>query len=313
MRKIAIAIAAGILVVIGITSVVLNIKKDDVAPVISVEATNMKYSVGCEDKVLLQGAKALDKVDGDVSDTLEIVGRTVITEDELEVVEYAACDKSGNVCSQKMVFVMTDKENFQVCDYESYSVDLDNLECKVDDSKYEGYLSASTQVQEEKIVDDKTSNKETSKSEDNAKESVVEGTKEPDDDTESTVEPTAELTKEPTKEPTKKPTKEPTKEPTKKPTKEPTKEPTQQPTDGKPTIVLKTNDITVRRGSSTTVYLNCIKQIKDDKDSSEQLFRKVCMTRALSLRVAGTYTQGLYCVDSDGNRSNVATITVHVR
>ena len=324
MKKIAIALAGIIVFLIGFIAIIVNANKDNVGPNITVKAEGIKYSADCKDKVLIKGAKAVDKVDGDVSDTLEIVGRTVIKENETEIVEYVACDKSGNVSTKKMVFTMIDEENFQVSNYDDYEVDYDNLESSVQVADNKGYLAAGAKEKEDAIsennsdnVSDKTSKKEgidkleSSKGTLDEEGATGEPTKNPERN--ETEEPTVEPTEKATKSPTKKPTKEPTKAPTKKPTKAPTKAPTKQPTNSRPTIVLKTNDITVRRGSSSTVYLNCIREIKDDKDSSEQLFRKVGMTRGLSLRVAGTYTQGLYCVDSDGNRSNVAVITVHVR
>lgn len=331
MKKIAIALAGTIVFLIGFITIIINANKDSVGPNITVEAEGIKYSPDCKDKALIKGAKAVDEQDGDVSDTLEIVGRTVIKENETEIVEYVACDKSGNVSTKKMVFTMIGEETFQVSSYDDYEVDYDNLESSIQVADKKAYLNGSKEKEE--VVSEKTTTKDADDksaiadndsklNKDATGENISGSNEETDGDNKDgqvkqSKEPSAELTKEPTKEPTKKPTnkptKKPTKEPTKAPTKKPTEAPTKQPTNSRPTIVLKTNDITVRRGSSSTVYLNCIREIKDDKDSSEQLFRKVGMTRGLSLRVAGTYTQGLYCVDSDGNRSNVAVITVHVR
>ena len=98
-----------------------------------------------------------------------------------------------------------------------------------------------------------------------------------------------------------------------RPTIKPIIKPTQKVGSAKPVIKLKYNSVTVRAGSSTAIYLNSIASVSDDKDSAATLYKKIGMTRSINLSVRGVYTQGLYCIDSDGNHSNVEYLKVIVQ
>ena len=140
MKKIIIAILSGVVVTVGIISIIFNINADDMAPKISFDKGNMKYSINCKDSALLNGVKAVDKVDGDVTNSLEIENRTVIEKDKIEVVEYVACDNSGNITNEKIIFV-DNKDDFEIYEYDKYNVDIDTLEYSIADTRYKGYLS----------------------------------------------------------------------------------------------------------------------------------------------------------------------------
>lgn len=75
----------------------LNSKDDRIAPVITVPEETILYEEGQDTKVLLEGVKAVDDIDGDVSDTL-IVESIIQLQDEVSAqVVYFAKDKKNNV------------------------------------------------------------------------------------------------------------------------------------------------------------------------------------------------------------------------
>lgn len=56
-----------------------------------------------------------------------------------------------------------------------------------------------------------------------------------------------------------------------------------------------------------------VESITDDKDAKESLFRQIQITGDdLDVNTAGTYVLTYYVVDSDGNRSNEADLTITV-
>lgn len=78
---------------------------------------------------------------------------------------------------------------------------------------------------------------------------------------------------------------------------------------GKPAIILSRNAVTVGYRSSFS-SLAYIQDIKDDKDSYEDLFRRIVLNSDVSTKKRGSYTAQMYVVDSDGNKSD--TVTLHV-
>lgn len=97
--KRALLVIAGV-VILGLTAAVgtLYVTQDRTEPEITVSDTASKvYSEGQSNKELLNGVKAVDNKDGDVSDSL-IIERVVLNSSGTEAaVTYAAVDQSGNV------------------------------------------------------------------------------------------------------------------------------------------------------------------------------------------------------------------------
>ena len=293
MKKLWIAVAAIAVVTIEVCMLIMGLTKDKTSPIITVYQDRIAYSFGCSDETILAGIEAKDNRDGDVSKDIIVVSRSVIQPDKLERVEVTASDKSGNVATTKLIFAIEDDNTYMIYDASKYSVDMENLQFKVDGSSVAGELSGYEVITKPQRGDKTT--------EDTTPEATTE---EP-----TTEAPTPEAT---TPEAT---TEAPTPEST---TPEVTTVPeeTTTPTvgeDGRPIIVLKSPEITLAAGSSEMSLVGCIQEIYDDKDSRDALFRRVGFTRRVNLSQPGDYTVGLYCTDSDGNRSEVVELIVHVQ
>ena len=86
---------------------------------------------------------------------------------------------------------------------------------------------------------------------------------------------------------------------------------TETPKLGAPQITLTDSEVTVQRGTAVN-RLIYVKDIMDDKDSRESLFRNIQIDGTINSAVTGTYELTYYVVDSDGNKSNVANLLVIV-
>ncbi len=59
--------------------------------------------------------------------------------------------------------------------------------------------------------------------------------------------------------------------------------------------------------------LSYVKDIQDDKDSTSDLYRKIQITGTVDVNTPGTYELTYYVVDSNGNASNGAVLTIVVK
>ena len=64
-------------------------------------------------------------------------------------------------------------------------------------------------------------------------------------------------------------------------------------------------------GSSVDL-LSYVKEIQDDTDETSELWKRIQITGQVNTAVAGTYTCNYYVVDTAGNMSNSAELTVVV-
>lgn len=81
--------------------------------------------------------------------------------------------------------------------------------------------------------------------------------------------------------------------------------------EGSPRIYLSEYYVTTSVGSSVDL-LSYVKDIQDDKDNVSELWRRIQINGQVNTAVAGTYTCKYYVVDSEGNMSNTAELTVVV-
>ena len=288
MKRLWIIVAAIAVVTLEICMVIIGMAKDKTSPIITVYQEKIAYSIGCSDDVILAGIEAKDDKDGDVSEHAIVVSRSVISEGKLERVDISASDESGNVTTTKLIFAIEDDNTFKVFDASKYTVDMENLQFKVDGSGVAGQLSNYEVIT-------KPANKNDKATED--VETEAQSTEEP------TTEPQTEEVQSTEAETS---TEEQTTE------EETSRETPTVAEDGRPVIELSQTEITLAAGSSQMRLINCIKEIYDDKDSRDVLFRRVGFSREANLSVPGEYTVGLYCTDSDGNRSEVVELKVIV-
>lgn len=290
MKKMWIAVAAIAVVTIEICILILGIVKDKTAPTITVYQEKIAYSMGCSDDVILAGIVAKDNKDGDVSKNVIVVSRSIIQTDKLERVDISASDNSGNVTTTKLLFAIEDENTFKVYDASKYTVDMENLQFRVDGSSVTGELSGYEVITKPNKGDKSTEDA-------NQMQSTEPEETEPIETEPAQTEPqsTEEIT---TEEPT-------TEEPT-------TKETPTVGEDGRPVIELKQTEITLPAGSSQMGLINCINEIYDDKDSRDTLFRRIGFRREPNLSQPGEYTVGLFCTDTDGNVSEIVELKVIV-
>ncbi len=102
-----------LLIVFIITTVVFGIvqyrsykDRDNKAPVISSSEETIHLSVKAKDEDFLKGVKAVDDVDGDVTLTLSVAGKSNFIEEGVIRVDYAAFDSHNNIgtYSRKIIF-----------------------------------------------------------------------------------------------------------------------------------------------------------------------------------------------------------------
>ncbi|MBQ2982963.1 MAG: hypothetical protein IJD58_12740 [Lachnospiraceae bacterium] len=295
MKKMWIAVAAIAVVAIEICILILGIAKDKTAPIITVYQEKIAYSMGCSDDVILAGIVAKDNKDGDVSKNAIVVSRSIIQADKLERVNISASDNSGNVTTTKLLFAIEDEDTFKVYDASKYTVDMENLQFRVDGSSVTGELSGYEVITKPNKGDKSTEDANQMQSTEPEETEPIET--EPIETEPAQTEPqsTEEIT---TDEPT-------TEEPT-------TKETPTVGEDGRPVIELKQTEITLPAGSSQMRLINCINEIYDDKDSRDTLFRRIGFRREPNLSQPGEYTVGLFCTDTDGNVSEIVELKVIV-
>lgn len=78
-----------------------------------------------------------------------------------------------------------------------------------------------------------------------------------------------------------------------------------------PRIYLSEYYVTASVGSSVNL-LSYVKDIQDDKDNISELWRRIQINGQVNTAVPGTYTCTYYVIDSEGNMSNTAELTVVV-
>lgn len=81
---------------------------------------------------------------------------------------------------------------------------------------------------------------------------------------------------------------------------------------GSPVIKLKQSRVTIKRGESVN-RVSYVESITDDKDSKDTLWKQIQIKGdTFDSSTRGTYEQTYYVVDSDGNKSNEAKLTIVV-
>ena len=89
----------------------LRLSKDFLAPVIAMEQHSITVSVKDGEDILLQGIKAVDAKDGDVSDSIVLQGLTNFVETGRRQAVIAAFDKDNNVSKVTREIVYSDYES----------------------------------------------------------------------------------------------------------------------------------------------------------------------------------------------------------
>ena len=253
MRKWLIVLMAA--VAIGATGILgwLYMGQDRKGPEITIdESKKNSYTADMTTEDLLEGVKAVDDRDGDVTGSLTVENVYPNEKGDEVTVVYVAKDNSNNVT--KVTYHMTSDGN----------------------------------VMESTSGDEASSDKEDTTAEDD--ENLQDGEETDPEDTENTEE--TEMTEE-----------------EKAQEREEAKIDQLNPED--PRFYLNTYYVEIAKGTQID-KLSYVKDIEDDKDSTSDLYRKIQITGNVDVNTPGTYELTYYVVDSNGNASNGAVLTIVV-
>lgn len=257
MRKWLIGLMA--VVAVGVTAIMgwLYINEDRKGPEITIaEGKLNSYTAETTTEELLEGVKAIDAKDGDVSDSLTVENVYPNEKGDQVTVVYVAKDKSNNVT--KLTYHMTS------------------------DGSIKDNTGEAEPQPEEKIADEPDADDTGLSDEEEAEdESDADDT----DDTGLTEEEKAQEREE-------------------------AKLDKLNPQD--PRFYLTTYYTEIEKGTQLD-KLSYVKDIQDDKDQASDLYRKIQITGDIDVNTPGTYELTYYVVDSNGNASNGAVLTVVVK
>lgn len=226
------------------------------------------------DDQLLKGVTAKDKKDGDVTDSLTV--ETVYSNGEDSfVVVFAAKDSSNNITKGKFFMLSDGKAETEK------EIEKETGKETLSEENTEAFVEESNEAE----ITPTPAAEETS-AETPADTSVIDSNT-PDnvsDESETALEAEAKKTQE-------------------------DKIAELKPQD--PKMYLSTYYVKAARGSALD-ELSYVKDIQDDIDATNELWRKIQVTGTVDMNTAGTYELTYFVVDSNGNMSNGAVLTVVV-
>ena len=244
MKKSVILILMGCLIITaGVAYLVYTTDRD--GPVIQMdESTDLTYTEGQDKEELLKGITAIDKKDGDVSDTLMVESVVPALSGDKATVTFVAVDKHNNVTK---------------------------YQCEIN---YQGAAGAENNDTEAPREDQNTETPDTEEETPEAQETggAPEAQDTTGDETEAAI---------------------------------------SQLPEGSPAFRLTEHQITLKIGTKFN-YMDYIREITDDKDSREDLYRKIHVSGEVKTSQAGTYEVSYSVTDSDGHQSNVEKLQVTV-
>lgn len=266
------------ILIIGIC-VFLLVRQDRIAPEFGLQTSDYTYLRSDGEKLLLQDIIAYDNRDGDITDRIVIEKITENPDSNTVVVYYAVSDKAGNVAKVSRIFPMESSD--EVPEYiakqrETEEDGTDNGEELTGAEQDDGTSDEEGEKPDEE--DESTEGKETP--EDAGDEDNEERGQEDEVNREDEAEETDP----------------------------------QEPVVDKsshPVLTLKKKEVTVEAGN-TPPWTELIETLRDDKDDYTALYYNLHISKFTSGK-AGDYPVTLQAEDSDGNLSDTATITVHVR
>ena len=236
MRKWLIVLMAA--VAIGATGILgwLYMRQDRKGPEITIaESKKNSYTSDMTTEDLLEGVKAVDKRDGDVSASLTVENVYPNEKGDEVTVVYVAKDNSNNVT--KVTYHMTSEGNLMGFTSETKTSSVNTDTDAVTDEALQDENETDSEREEEKI---------------------------------------------------------------------------DQLNPQDPRFYLNTYYVEIAKGTQID-RLSYVKDIQDDKDSTSDLYRKIQITGTVDVNTPGTYELTYYVVDSNGNASNGAVLTIVVK
>ena len=259
MRKWLIVLMAA--VAIGATGILgwLYMRQDRKGPEITIaESKKNSYTADMTTEDLLEGVKAVDERDGDVSASLTVENVYPNEKGDEVTVVYVAKDNSNNVT--KVTYHMTSEGNLM------------------------GFTSGARTSSDNTDTDTDTDTDADAET-DEALQDENEIDSEDEEESEITEEEKAQEREE---------------------------EKIDQLNPQDPRFYLNTYYVEIAKGTQID-RLSYVKDIQDDKDSTSDLYRKIQITGTVDVNTPGTYELTYYVVDSNGNASNGAVLTIVVK
>jgi len=284
---------------------VFYLRKDKAEPKLEFQPVETVYREGMETDKLLEGIRAFDNRDGDITDRI-VIEKFIENRDEKTVlVFYAVSDKAGNTSKASRVFqAVYGEKDTSDSDSEQFMEAGISAEFHQDDEAVDG-----------RQVDDETTEDETESMQEAASEDTPEPTSEPASQPEPgpTLEPASQPETEPAQEPAPAPETELTSEPEPRAEQQSIQEPGTETDHGSspPVLTLKTAEVKVNAGQGPT-WVDIIGMLTDDKDNYETLFKNLNVSKYDGNK-PGTYQVTVYTEDSDGNQSEKVPLTIVVK
>lgn len=260
---------------------VLYLRTDRTAPEIAFSVSDTVYREGIDAAELLEGVKAHDRVEGELTDCVVIEKIIEDRERSCAVVYYAVSDTSGNVAKASRVFEAVYEEE------EKREEGEGGFPAAGIDAEISLYGRRQTVVKKEESGEEKE--REEALGEEEEMQSAPPS-------------PT------PLPSPARAPQKTPEAAEEKSP--EPTQKPVPTPDPSVPLLTLKVSEVKVKAGQGPA-WVEIIGVLSDDKDSYETLFRNLSVSR-YDRNKAGSYAVTVRTEDSDGNSSAGVPLTIIV-
>ena len=289
-------------IVLGIVNIVLLLicgafflGKDKNAPEILLSNVDFVYAAEAEEEILFQGVTAVDKEDGELTDSVVIEKIVTDTEKETATITYGVVDSAGNVGKATCTVTM---DVPKVVSVEEESEDIPenqlNGETKEEDSE-ERDLDGEVRESEDGESENDTDTEEGSESDEDGED------KDASEDSEEEETENADSEEE----------REGEALPTAGEAANRTQTVTSRQNSGRPTIVFRSQEVKVKAGQSPA-WVNVIEGLHDDKDNYESLLKTLKVKGDYDKNKAGTYNVTVTVTDGDGNESNAYPMKIVV-
>lgn len=255
--------------------------RDNTPPVITREQENV-YVETMSDVELLQGITAVDKNDGDVSDTLVVEKITVNYKNGTAMVTCGAMDESGNIAKQSFQMKMQNVKLPENSSLENTGGDVFTLEAG---EAVIGIESIEEEETEETVeTEEETTEEETTEEETTAEESeeTDEGQEEEREAQEAVHDRQAAQNTQPQINP-----------------------------EEIPVLNFGAGEVKTKKGLNPA-WVTVISQLQDNKDSYEYLLQHLLIHGNFTNAEAGSYDVSVSTVDSDGHESEARAIRIIV-
>ncbi len=275
-------ILGGLNIVLIAVCLFFLLRMDREAPKLEFQPNDLIYTIKTDESRLLEGIKAYDSHDGDITEKIVIEKKIEKKKDNKVIVFYAVSDKSGNITKASREFNarFLDKDN-------------DKMMNQIKEAGVDEAFNIATETVE------------TPMGEQSEEPSVT-----PDAIPTPTVTPTVEPTVTPTVEPTATPVEEQENIVQEEQTHNEEPPVPQQIPGAAPVFTLKVSEVKTSVGVRPAL-VDVIGKLTDDKDSYETLFHNIVISK-YDINKEGTYHVTLTTEDSDGNASSAQPLTIIV-